>query len=101
MSNVPEKLTTKVIDMTNPTRLKTINPVRSGQAMEQVVARIYELIKREDLTLELHRRVYRAIRARKTDEPREVMREHIVRARRAFALEEKQLQGTTKFQDRA
>src|SRR5258705_12771216 len=35
--------------MTNPTRLKIINPVRSGQAMEQVVARVYELIKREDL----------------------------------------------------
>ena len=38
-----------MLDMTNPTRLKIINPVRSGQAMEQVVARIYELIKREDL----------------------------------------------------
>jgi GntR family transcriptional repressor for pyruvate dehydrogenase complex len=40
--------------------------------------------------LELHRRVYRAIRARKPDEAREAMREHIVRAQRAFALEEKQ-----------
>jgi GntR family transcriptional repressor for pyruvate dehydrogenase complex len=38
--------------------------------------------------LELHRRVYRAIRARKPDEAREAMREHIVRAQRAFALEE-------------
>lgn len=40
--------------------------------------------------LELHRRVYRAIRARKPEEAREAMREHIVRAQRAFALEEKQ-----------
>jgi GntR family transcriptional repressor for pyruvate dehydrogenase complex len=40
--------------------------------------------------LELHRRVYRAIRARKPDEAREAMREHIVRAQRAFALEEQQ-----------
>jgi len=40
--------------------------------------------------LELHRRVYRAIRARNADEAREAMGEHIVRAQRAFALEEKQ-----------
>src|SRR4029453_2156739 len=38
--------------------------------------------------LELHRQVYRAIRARKPDEAREAMREHIVRAQRAFSLEE-------------
>jgi GntR family transcriptional repressor for pyruvate dehydrogenase complex len=43
--------------------------------------------------LELHRRIYRAIRERKPDEAREAMREHIVRAQRAFALEEKQHQG--------
>ena len=42
--------------------------------------------------LELHRRIYRAIRARKPDEAREAMRDHIVRAQRAFALEEKQHQ---------
>jgi len=42
--------------------------------------------------LEFHRRVYRAIRARKPDEAREAMREHIVRAQRAFALEEQQQQ---------
>ena len=40
--------------------------------------------------LELHRRVYRAIRSRNAEEAREAMREHIVRAQRAFALEEKQ-----------
>ena len=38
--------------------------------------------------LELHRRIYRAIRARKPEEAREAMREHIIRAQRAFALEE-------------
>ena len=37
--------------MTNSktTRLKIIRPVRSGQTTEQVVARIYDLIKRDDL----------------------------------------------------
>ena len=29
--------------------LKIIQPLRSGQTTEQVVARVYELIKREDL----------------------------------------------------
>ena len=42
--------------------------------------------------LELHRQVYRAIRSHKPAEAREAMREHIVRAQRAFALEEKQQQ---------
>lgn len=40
--------------------------------------------------LDLHRRVYRAIRNHKPEEAREAMREHIVRAQKAFALEEKQ-----------
>jgi len=52
--------------------------------------------------LELHRRIYRAIRAHKPDEAREAMREHIVRAQRAFALEEKQQQTKSQLQqDRA
>src|SRR5215211_2613041 len=42
--------------------------------------------------VELHRRIYRAIRARNPEEAREAMREHIIRAQRAFALEEKQQQ---------
>ena len=50
--------------------------------------------------LELHRQVYRAIRSRKPDEAREAMREHIVRAQRAFALEEQQQQ-INREQDRA
>ena len=45
--------------------------------------------------LDLHRRVYRAIRARKPDDARVAMREHIVRAQRAFALEEKQQADTS------
>ena len=49
--------------------------------------------------IELHRRVYRAIRSRKPDEARETMREHIMRARRAFALEEEEQ--TDREQDRA
>jgi DNA-binding FadR family transcriptional regulator len=40
--------------------------------------------------LEWHRRIYRAIRARKAEDAREAMREHIMRAQRAFALEEQQ-----------
>jgi GntR family transcriptional repressor for pyruvate dehydrogenase complex len=51
--------------------------------------------------LELHRRIYRAIRARKPEEAREAMREHIVRAQRAFALEEKQHQAKLEQKDRA
>jgi GntR family transcriptional repressor for pyruvate dehydrogenase complex len=46
--------------------------------------------------LELHRKVYRAIRARNPEEAREAMREHIVRAQRAFALEEAQQQEDNK-----
>jgi len=42
--------------------------------------------------LDLHRRIYRAIRNHKPYEAREAMREHIVRAQRAFALEENQQQ---------
>lgn len=67
--------------------------------VEMVSAILYER-RRETIerahdfkeALELHRRIYRAIRARKPDEAREAMREHIVRAQRAFALEEKQNQ---------
>ena len=49
MTDVPDKLMNKIIDMTNPTRLQIINPLRSGQATEQVVARVYELIKHQAL----------------------------------------------------
>ncbi|HET6891257.1 MAG TPA: FadR/GntR family transcriptional regulator [Pyrinomonadaceae bacterium] len=45
-------------------------------------------------SLELHQQVYRAIRDRQPDEARAAMREHIVRAQNAFALEESE--GATK-----
>jgi GntR family transcriptional repressor for pyruvate dehydrogenase complex len=52
--------------------------------------------------LEMHRNIYRAIRARKADEARAAMGEHIVRAQRAFALEEKQQRENDQLQkDRA
>lgn len=51
--------------------------------------------------LDLHRRIYRAIRSRKPDEAREAMREHIIRAQRAFADEEKEYQSVSEFQDLA
>jgi GntR family transcriptional repressor for pyruvate dehydrogenase complex len=50
--------------------------------------------------LELHRQIYRAIRSRKPDQAREAMREHIMRAQRAFALEERQQQELQKQEDR-
>ena len=49
--------------------------------------------------VELHRKVYRAIRSRKPDEAREAMRDHIMRAQMAFALEEEEQTG--REQDRA
>jgi len=49
--------------------------------------------------LELHRAIYRAIRARKPDEARAAMSEHIVRAQRAFALEEKKQRENEELQE--
>jgi len=40
--------------------------------------------------LEMHRKIYKAIRSHQPDAAREAMREHILLAHRAFALEEKQ-----------
>ena len=50
-------------------------------------------------SLELHQQVYRAIRARQPEEARAAMREHIVRAQRAFALEESEEQTTQKVSE--
>jgi GntR family transcriptional repressor for pyruvate dehydrogenase complex len=44
-------------------------------------------------SLDLHQQVYRAIRAHQPEEARAAMREHILRAQRAFALEESEEQG--------
>src|SRR5258705_1160444 len=49
ISDVPDKFMSKIIDMSNPTRVKIINPLRSGYATEQVVARAYGLIKHQAL----------------------------------------------------
>jgi GntR family transcriptional repressor for pyruvate dehydrogenase complex len=67
--------------------------------VEMVAAVMYER-RRETIdrahdfreALELHRAVYRAIRDRKPEEARAAMREHIEKARLAFALEETQQQ---------
>jgi len=45
-------------------------------------------------SLELHQQIYRAIRGRQPEEARVAMREHILRAQRAFAIEESELQST-------
>jgi len=74
--------------------------------MEMVSAILYErrrqtIDRAHDFNeaLELHRRVYRAIRSRNPEEAREAMREHIIRAQRAFALEEKQQPSTNLVQE--
>ncbi|HVQ38011.1 MAG TPA: FadR/GntR family transcriptional regulator [Pyrinomonadaceae bacterium] len=45
-------------------------------------------------SLELHQQIYRAIRTRQPEEARAAMREHIIRAQQAFALEESEEQST-------
>jgi GntR family transcriptional repressor for pyruvate dehydrogenase complex len=63
--------------------------------VEMVSAVLYER-RRETIerahdfreSLDLHQQVYRAIRARQPEEARAAMSEHILRAQRAFALEE-------------
>ena len=71
--------------------------------MEMVSAVLYE--RRRDTierahdfseSLELHQQVYRAIRARQPEQARAAMREHILRAQNAFALEESEDQTTDK-----
>jgi GntR family transcriptional regulator, transcriptional repressor for pyruvate dehydrogenase complex len=76
--------------------------------VEMVAAVMYErrretIDRAHDFTeaLEMHRAVYRAIRARKPDDARAAMREHIDRARQAFALEESQQTAARQQKDRA
>jgi len=76
--------------------------------VEMVAAVMYER-RRETIdrahdfreSLEMHRAVYRAIRDKKPDAARAAMREHIERARLAFALEEKQEQDVAPYKDSA
>ena len=84
----------------NPTLATLVEMVSAilYQRRRDTIARAHDFNE----ALDLHRRVYRAIRARKPDEAREAMREHIVRAQRAFALEEEQQQMASQLQkDRA
>jgi GntR family transcriptional repressor for pyruvate dehydrogenase complex len=68
------------------TLVEMVSAILYGRRRE-TIARAHDFNE----ALELHQRIYRAIRARKPDEAREAMREHIVRAQRAFALEEQQV----------
>jgi GntR family transcriptional repressor for pyruvate dehydrogenase complex len=46
-------------------------------------------------SLEMHRRIYRAIRSRVPENAREAMRDHILRAQHALALEESEEPGSS------
>ena len=80
----------------NPTLATLVQMVSAilYQRRRETIARAHDFNE----ALELHRLVYRAIRAHKPDEAREAMREHIVRAQRAFALEEMQQQTTSRLE---
>lgn len=79
----------------NPTLATLVEMVSAilYERRRETIARAHDFAE----AVELHRLVYKAIRARKPDEAREAMREHIVRAQRAFALEEMQQQTTTRL----
>jgi GntR family transcriptional repressor for pyruvate dehydrogenase complex len=76
------------------------NPTLST-LVEMVSAVMYER-RRETIerahdfseSLDLHQQIYRAIKNRKPEDARAAMREHILRAQRAFALEESEQQST-------
>ena len=72
----------------NPTLATLVEMVSTVlyERRRETIARAHDFNE----AVELHRRIYRAIRARKPEEAREAMREHIMRAQRAFALEEQQ-----------
>jgi GntR family transcriptional repressor for pyruvate dehydrogenase complex len=74
--------------------------------VEMVSAVLYER-RRETIdrahdfkeSLDLHQQLYRAIRARQPQEARAAMSEHILRAQRAFALEESEEQTTNQVSE--
>ncbi len=72
----------------NPTLATLVEMVSSVlyERRRETIARAHDFNEAVDW----HRRIYRAIRSHKPEEAREAMREHIMRAQRAFALEEKQ-----------
>ena len=77
----------------NPT-LATLVEMVSGAMYErrrQTIERAHDFSE----SLEMHRRVYRAIRSRVPEDAREAMREHISRAQQALALEENEERGSS------
>lgn len=72
----------------NPTLATLVEMVSTVlyERRRETIARAHDFNE----ALEWHRRIYRAIRAHKAEDAREAMREHIMRAQRAFALEEQQ-----------
>ena len=72
----------------NPTLATLVEMVSTVlyERRRETIARAHDFNEAVDW----HRRIYRAIRSHKPEEAREAMREHIMRAQRAFALEEKQ-----------
>ncbi|HEV2761390.1 MAG TPA: FadR/GntR family transcriptional regulator [Pyrinomonadaceae bacterium] len=60
-------------------------------------ARIKTVKRAHDLkeAAEMHRQIYRAIRERDPEAARQTMRDHLMRAQRAWALEEQQLDGNS------
>lgn len=71
----------------NPTLATLVEMVSTVlyERRRETIARAHDFNE----AIDWHRRIYRAIRARNPEEAREAMREHILRAQRAFALEEK------------
>src|SRR5262249_48717512 len=74
----------------NPTLATLVEMVSTVlyERRRETIARAHDFNE----AVEWHRRIYRAIRSHKPEEAREAMREHIMRAQRAFALEEQQQQ---------
>ena len=72
----------------NPTLATLVEMVSTVlyERRRETIARAHDFNE----AIDWHRRIYRAIRARNPEEAREAMREHILRAQRAFTLEEKQ-----------
>jgi GntR family transcriptional repressor for pyruvate dehydrogenase complex len=70
----------------NPTLATLVEMVSAVmyERRRETIARAHDFSE----SLEYHRRIYRAIRARRPEEARIAMREHILCAQRAFALEE-------------
>ncbi|HEY2962760.1 MAG TPA: FadR/GntR family transcriptional regulator [Pyrinomonadaceae bacterium] len=82
----------------NPTLATLVEMVSTVlyERRRETIARAHDFNE----AVEWHRQIYRAIRARKPEEAREAMREHIMRAQRAFALEEQQQANREQFEQK-